>query len=161
LFFFPRLFTRSKYPFSRDLSFLSLVFLLGVARGAVIRLFGTRGDEVDGAAEEEDVGSHDVLLFSAAEPAPAHDILLDADTVASAVVFLSASAAAATLGDHVILLGFGFDAGDGDDSDDERENFSWNLCDDHDARYLFSRDRAWKCGWGEKSQYPKDIYVIS
>lgn len=106
------------YPFICDLSFLSLVLLLDVARGADIRLFGTRGGKVDGS---EEVGNHEALLFSAAKPAAAHDILLDADTVASGVVFVSAAAA---LGDHVILLGLGFDADDGDDSDDERDNFS-------------------------------------
>lgn len=109
------------YPFICDLSFLSLVLLLDVACGADIRLFGTRGGKVDGSEGSEEVGNHEALLFSAAKPAAAHDILLDADTVASGVVFVSAAAA---LGDHVILLGLGFDADDGDDSDDERDNFS-------------------------------------
>ena len=47
------------------------------------------------------------------------------------------------------------------DDEDEQNRFSWNECDIHDARYLFSRDKAWKCDWAEKSQYPKDIYFVS
>lgn len=133
----------------RDLPFL--LVLLYVVCSASIRLFGTGGVEVERSEDDEeaDVGNnHEALLFKA-EPAAAHVILLDEVATSADLAVVEAA------GDHDILLGFDFDADDVDETND----FSWKVCDVHDARYLFSRDRFSKCGWAEKSQYPKDIYI--
>jgi hypothetical protein len=98
----------------RDFSFL-LTVLLDVTGGARICLC-CPGGEVERSEEVvdiDDVGNHVAFLFRAAELEAAHVHLLD-DIVVSVDLVVEVA------GDHVILLGFGFDI----DDDDETSSFS-------------------------------------